>query len=71
MSVSREIYWEPLDLVANRAGAKVDMVQVRAATAIVDNVSHYSWPDVFELRGSGKTVFGNPQRDEKGWRSEP
>lgn len=41
--------------------AEVDMAQVRAAKTIVDNAGHYSRPDIFELRVSGKTVFGNPQ----------
>jgi nitrilase len=43
--------------------ADVDMAQVRAAKAIVDNAGHYSRPDVFELRVDGKTVFGNRSVD--------
>lgn len=39
--------------------ADIDMMQVRAAKAVVDNAGHYSRPDVFELRVNGRTVFGN------------
>jgi predicted amidohydrolase len=43
--------------------ADIDMAQVRAAKAIVDNAGHYSRPDVFELRVNGRTVFGNRSAD--------
>jgi predicted amidohydrolase len=37
----------------------LDITQARAVKAIVDNVAHYSRPDIFELRVNGCTIFSN------------